>query len=106
MNKSDVTLTAVTTATLMSVTAATDAAAFRHRLFWCAAQAGSTYALAKRAGLVPNTVRRYFHDSEPTRPYLVALSRAAAVDLAWLAAGEGVVPTGYVAGAVIPETNG
>lgn len=98
MNKSD--------ATLGRVTTADDTAAFRHRLRWCADEAGSLYSLAKRAGLVPNTVRRYLRNSEPSRPYLVAISRAAAVDLRWLATGEGAAPKGYLAGTVVRETNG
>lgn len=50
-------------------------------------KAGSIYALAKRSGTAPNTIRRYFGKSEPTRPLLVAIARASNVSVEWLATG-------------------
>lgn len=61
--------------------------AFISRLSRCAEKAGSLYALAKKAGLGPATVRKYLRGSEPSRPFLVAIARAAGVSLDWLCAG-------------------
>ncbi len=49
--------------------------------------AGSVYALAKRAGTAPNTIRRYLTNSEPTRPMLIAVAKAGEVSQEWLATG-------------------
>ena len=62
---------------------------FRQRLQACVDKAGSIYALAKKAGMPSGTIRRYFADSEPTRPKLIAIAQAADVSVAWLATGEG-----------------
>jgi len=67
-----------------------DTTAFRNRLQMCIAAAGSIYALAKRSGTAPNTIRRYLQNSEPTRPLLVAIAKASGVGVEWLATGEGL----------------
>ena len=61
---------------------------FRERLRVCADKAGSIYALAQKAGFPANTLRRYLVDSEPTRPKLIAIAKAAGVSVQWLATGE------------------
>lgn len=65
-----------------------EASEFRKRLQTCVDKAGSIYALAKKAGLPQNTIRRYFADSEPTRPKLLAIAKASGVSVQWLATGE------------------
>lgn len=61
--------------------------AFVKRLEECVEIAGSIAALAKSAGMVPNTIRRYLNKSEPTRPMLLALAEAASVSPEWLSFG-------------------
>jgi hypothetical protein len=61
----------------------------------------SRAALAKAAGLPPSSLQSYLEGTEPTRPALVALTRAADVSLEWLADNRGYkkphppVPDGY-----------
>jgi hypothetical protein len=68
----------------------------------------SRAAWAKAAGLSPSAMQSYMEGTEPTRPALVALAKAANVSLEWLAAGSGYkephppVPDGY---AMIPFFN-
>jgi Helix-turn-helix len=61
---------------------------------------GSRAALAKAAGLAPTSLQAYFQNSEPTRPVLISLARAANVSVSWLAGGHGPrnvdgIPDGY-----------
>lgn len=65
-----------------------DNAKFRVRLQKCVDKFGSVYGLAKKAGLSQNTVGRYFIDSEPTRPKLIAIADAADVTIGWLVRGD------------------
>ena len=51
-------------------------------------------------GIAPSSLQNYFDHSEPTRPVLIALARAAHVSIAWLATGRGPknadnLPEGY-----------
>jgi len=62
---------------------------FVDRLSECREKFGSVNAYAVAAGLNPTTVHGYFKDREPTRPTLVALAKAAGVNVQWLVAGEG-----------------
>jgi len=62
---------------------------FIERMEVCAERAGSVTALARKARISQSGIRRYFSGGEPTRPHLVALAKAAKVDLVWLATGEG-----------------
>jgi hypothetical protein len=63
----------------------------------------SRAALAKKADLPPSSLQSYIEGTEPTRPALVALARAANVSLEWLADNRGYkephppVPKGYAA---------
>jgi transcriptional regulator with XRE-family HTH domain len=91
-------------------TVQTDRDKFRARMKDIIDSSGSIYALAKRAGTAPNTIRRYLTNSEPTRPMLIAIAKASGVSLEWLATGRGPktpndnhtpCPTQY-----IPETKG
>lgn len=66
-----------------------DKAAFRERLQSCIDASGSLYALAKKIGSPPNTIRRYFGSSEPTRPKLLSIAEATGVSVEWLATGRG-----------------
>jgi lambda repressor-like predicted transcriptional regulator len=59
---------------------------------------GSRAALAKRAGIAPSSLQNYFHHSEPTRPVLIALARAAHVSITWLATGSRSQECGQSAG--------
>jgi transcriptional regulator with XRE-family HTH domain len=65
-----------------------DSKEFKQRVTDCISSAGSVYALAKRAGTTPNTIRRYLANSEPTRPMLVAIAKASGVTVEWLATGQ------------------
>jgi Helix-turn-helix len=75
---------------------------FVARLEEIAATAGDKASLARRAGLSPTTLQNYFsQESEPSRPILISLARAAGVSLSWLAAGIGEkhggdAPEGYL----------
>jgi Helix-turn-helix len=76
-------------------------ASFLERLDAMAKGFGSRAALAKAAGIPPGSLHNYIAGSEPTRPVLIALARAAKVSLTWFAAGEGskepgAPPFGYV----------
>jgi transcriptional regulator with XRE-family HTH domain len=65
-----------------------DNRAFRDRLERAARRVGSYYELARRAGIGEETLRNYrVRGSEPTRPILVAIAKAAGVGIGWLAAG-------------------
>jgi hypothetical protein len=73
---------------------------FVGRLEEISAALGSRAALAKAAGLAPTSLQAYFQNSEPTRPVLVSLARAANVSVSWLAGGPGPrnvdgIPEGY-----------
>jgi transcriptional regulator with XRE-family HTH domain len=76
---------------------------FADRLTEVARSFPSRAALAKAAGLSPSALQSYVEGTEPTRPALVALARAAGVALDWLADGRGSkqdrpqVPDGYAA---------
>lgn len=75
--------------------------AFAARLEEIASDAGGKAALAREAALPATSLQNYFdRASEPTRPVLIALARAAGVSLDWLAAGQGEkraggAPEGY-----------
>jgi hypothetical protein len=78
-----------------------DQDSFVARLEELAAKVGGKSALANLADIPATTLQNYFGRSEPTRPALVALARAGAVSLTWLASGEGQRdessdPEGYV----------
>lgn len=62
---------------------------FPSRMSLCATRVGSVNALARKAGIAQSTIRPYFEGSEPKRPHLVAIARAAGVSVSWLATGEG-----------------
>lgn len=66
-------------------------AAFKARLQTCVQRLGSAYALARKSGIPGSTLKRYFTDSEPTRPKLIAIATAANVPVEWLVAGVGSV---------------
>lgn len=50
---------------------------------------GSASALARKAGISQSGLHRYLSGGEPTRKVLVALARAADVNLQWLMTGQG-----------------
>jgi lambda repressor-like predicted transcriptional regulator len=64
---------------------------FKKRLQFCVEKVGTLYALAKKAGLPTNTLRRYFDDSEPSRTKLIAIAHAAEVSVQWLATGDDLI---------------
>ena len=74
---------------------------FIGRLAEIASEFPSRAALAKAANLPPSSLQSYMEGTEPTRPALVALARAADVSLEWLADHRGYkrphppVPDGY-----------
>jgi hypothetical protein len=76
---------------------------FIDRLAEIAAEFPSRAALAKAANLPPSSLQSYVEGTEPSRPALVALARAANVSLEWLADNRGYkrphpsVPDGYAA---------
>jgi Helix-turn-helix len=76
---------------------------FIARLGEASAKFRSRAALAKAANIAPSSLQAYFEGTEPTRPALVALARAADVSIEWLADGRGYrdphppVPDGYAA---------
>jgi len=76
---------------------------FIGRLAEIASEFPSRAALAKAANLPPSSLQSYMEGTEPTRPALVALARAADVSLEWLADHRGYkrphppVPDGYAA---------
>jgi len=85
-----------------------DKAAFRERLQSCIDASGTLYALAKKIGSPPNTIRRYFGSSEPTRPKLLAIAAATGVSVEWLATGRGPrlasnIPPASYSGASLPS---
>jgi transcriptional regulator with XRE-family HTH domain len=66
-----------------------DKRAFKERLDLAAKRAGSYYELARRAQVGEETLRNYrVRGSEPSRPILVAIAKAAGVSVGWLAAGQ------------------
>jgi len=77
------------------------AEAFRRRLRETISGFPSRAALAKAAEIPPSSLQSYLERTEPTRPALIALARAAGVSLEWLAEGRGykephpLVPDGY-----------
>ena len=62
-------------------------AGFVVRLQECIDKVGSIGALAKKAGMAPNTIRLYLDESEPTRPMVISIAKAADVSPEWLAFG-------------------
>lgn len=79
------------------VTSPVDTAEFVDRMRWCVSKTGSVYALAKKIGVFPNTIRGYLRKSEPSRPLLVAIARECGVSIEWLATGsDRFAPEGYV----------
>ncbi len=74
---------------------------FAARLQEIAGEFESKSALARTAGIPPSSLESYLTGSEPTRPVLVNLARAANVSLEWLASGRGekksspAIPSGY-----------
>jgi transcriptional regulator with XRE-family HTH domain len=63
---------------------------FLQRLKYCAAQCTSAAAFARKCGLKPNVVQRYYDGSEPTLSKLVMLAKGANVSIDWLATGKEV----------------
>ena len=61
---------------------------FVKRLEELASDVGSASALARAAGISQSGLSRYLHGGEPTRPVLIAIARAAGVNLLWLMTGE------------------
>jgi hypothetical protein len=83
-------------------TAGDDQRAFVARLEAISAELGSRAELAKRAAVATSSLQNYVDGSEPTRPVLIALARAAHVSVSWLATGSGPkradnLPEGYFA---------
>ena len=69
--------------------ASADLCPFAARLKACVGDE-SLRAFAFKAGISPTALRQYLiGKSEPTRPMLVALARAAGVQVAWLVTGDG-----------------
>ena len=69
--------------------ASADLCPFAARLKACVGDE-SLRAFAFKAGISPTALRQYLiGKSEPTRPMLVAIARAAGVQVAWLATGDG-----------------
>lgn len=65
------------------------------RIRQCADLAGSGDALAQKAAIPRRTLETYMAgDAEPKTTRLVAIARAANVNIAWLAAGEGPMRKG------------
>lgn len=62
---------------------------FQARMKILADLAGNVSTLAKKAGISQSGIRRYFGESEPTRPILIALSQATGVSALWLLDGTG-----------------
>lgn len=62
---------------------------FAARLRQAAEAVDGQSELARRAGMSLSGLRRYLAGGEPTLSKLVALARAANVDITWLATGEG-----------------
>jgi phage repressor protein C with HTH and peptisase S24 domain len=77
--------------------------AFIERLHLIAERVGSVGALARRAGISHSGFSRYTAGGEPSRKVLMALARAADVDLAWLATGRGAMLAQDKAGAFLGE---
>jgi hypothetical protein len=67
---------------------AKDNSDFRQRLSLCAARVKNLSALSASAELKQRTVWSYSRGTEPPRPALIAIARAARVRLSWLVAGE------------------
>lgn len=72
---------------------------FVERLRQLVDSVGSANGLARRAGLSQSGFQRYLAGGQPTRRVLIALAKAAGVDLLWLMTGVGSPqPNGVVAG--------
>ncbi|HYS66293.1 MAG TPA: S24 family peptidase [Paraburkholderia sp.] len=64
---------------------------FISRLRMIAEATGSASALVRQAGISPSGFQKYLNGAEPTRRVLIALARAAQVDLQWLMTGQGSI---------------
>jgi len=68
---------------------------FAKRIRYCADLLGSGKALAEASGIPASTISNYATDfSEPSRDNLIAIAKAANVNLAWLVSGEGEIRNG------------
>lgn len=66
----------------------------------------SVRSFARATGLSDTVLRQYLAGkSEPTRPALIAIAKAANIHVGWLAAGEGPMQKGGMDGVVEPEAN-
>jgi predicted transcriptional regulator len=66
-----------------------DHEAFKARLGECIAKFGNYNALAKASGIPQSTFHNYVGTGEPPRDKLIAIARAAGVNVGWLVAGQG-----------------
>lgn len=79
---------------------------FMQRLQLCVDRLGSAAALGRAADISPATIGDYLSGkSDPTREKLVAIAKAAAVPMGWLAVGEGAPPAPFM-GAREPAKGG
>lgn len=61
---------------------------FKDRMEICAKLAGNATSLAEKAGISRRAIGNYLSgDSDPTRERLIAIAKAARVDIAWLVTG-------------------
>lgn len=68
---------------------------FENRLKRIISLAGSADKLADSAGMSPSLIGKYLSGkTDPTRKKLIALAKAAGVNVQWLATGEGLMRNG------------
>lgn len=68
---------------------------FGERLAQTAEAFGGVVPLSREVGVSDRTIRKWLDgDSDPDREYVVKIAHAAGVNIAWLAAGEGVMKGG------------
>ncbi|WP_168735210.1 XRE family transcriptional regulator [Pseudothauera rhizosphaerae] len=77
---------------------------FIDRLRLLADRVGSANGLAKSAGISQSGLQRYLAGGQPTRKVLIALARAARVDLLWLITGQGEPEQDDALNAAVPSS--